>query len=186
VRVDGSHLPEHPARAHNNERRLGQEDARPEVQFPGHGRLESVAGEGAGHSGLWRRRVPQHDLRGERSREQSRDPAAGHGFRGQSNTSGSYRVSLRPPYALATSTRALTIPRSHDPTNTTTIPRRHHDNTTRPSVSWARARLLAPASLAAPRPPKLCHPFLLAHPPPSLHHLRLLLLHLSPADSPGR
>ena len=52
VRVDGPHLPEHPAGAHNHERRLGSQDARAEVQLPGHGGLESMAGQGARHTGL--------------------------------------------------------------------------------------------------------------------------------------
>ena len=65
-RVDGPDLHEHAAGAHHHERGVGPEDAHPEVQLPRHRHLEPVDGQGQGDRRLWRRRVPQHDLRGER------------------------------------------------------------------------------------------------------------------------
>ena len=52
-----------------------------EVQLSGHGDLEPVAGEGEGDRRLRGRRVPQHDLRGERPRQPARPPHARHRLR---------------------------------------------------------------------------------------------------------
>lgn len=68
VRMDRQDLPEHAAGAYHHECRVRQEDARAKVQLSRHRRVESLAREGARYTGLWRRRISQHDMRRERTR----------------------------------------------------------------------------------------------------------------------
>ena len=74
-------LHQHSARAHSDQRCVGQENEDPEIQLSRHHHLEPLGAESQGDERLRRRRAPQHDLCERWPRLHPGDPDAPPGVR---------------------------------------------------------------------------------------------------------